>query len=173
MGNKRIRLDCLADDSYMVSIGRPGCYIQRRVPSEAHALHFIVKHSEPYTPLEYNSNRLEHVFNNALTHIWADQVDGEVYSLSRCEAIIREATPYQLSLFPEDAMPKRPKPLGACSTSFVGNPVDYQNRSQMKALANAYDRLKDDMEYHSPGITQVQKDVHWQEADTLDTLLEE
>lgn len=171
--DKYVRLDILADDRYQVKIGTDDCYVQHTLATEAHALHWIVKHAEPFTKTQYNSKRLEHVFNNALQHIWHDMMEGEQYPLTRCENIIRDATPYQLSLFPEDLMPVPPRPLGACSTSYVGDPSDYNNVVQYKALGGRSDKLKDDMEYHSPGITQVQKDVNWQEADTLDSLLEE
>ena len=140
MGEKYVKLDILADDRYHVKIGTEHCYMQHTLPTEAHALHWIVEHAEPFSKLEYNSKRLEHVFNNALQHIWHDMEEGEMYPLTRCQGIIKEATPYQMPLFDNKQLPL---PLGACSTSYVGDPRDCQG-------------VKD-----------------WQEADTLDTLLEE
>ena len=159
--DKYVRLDILADDRYQVKIGTDDCYVQHTLATEAHALHWIVKHAEPFMKTQYNSKRLAHVFNNALQHIWHDMMEGEQYPLTRCADIIRDTTPYQLSLFPEHLVPVTPKP------------ADYNNVIEYKDLGGRTDKLKDDMEYHSPGITQVQKDVNWQEADTLDSLLEE
>jgi len=168
--NKFVKLDVLADDSYMVRIGTEGCHVQQRLPSEAQALKFIVDHATPYTKVMYNSNRLRHVFNNALQHIWMEMEEtGKTYSLHTLGGVIEQITgqteqlqrlPRQLSLFPADVYKKRP--LGACSSSY---PV---------SLHSQYEDLKDDMEYLCPGITQAQSNVNLrEEAITLDYLLEE
>jgi len=138
--NKYVRLDVLADDTYRLKIGNDGCYVQHTLPTEAHALHFIIKHAEPFSRMEYNSERLQHVFNNALQHMWHDMEEGTTYSHTDCEQLIRKSTPYQMPLFDNKQLPL---PLGACSTSYVGDPRDSQGAED------------------------------WQEADTLDNLLKQ
>ena len=155
--DKYVTLEALAGDQYKVSIHRAkGTYVQNILPSEGHALKFIIDHAEPYSKMHYNTDRLEHVFNNALTHIWiSNEEEMETYSLPRCNQIIEETHWNPNHPVVEQSVYQK-RPLGACSASYVGNPADYTDRAQIQALGetDTLDHLLDDMEYHSPGIGQ-------------------
>ena len=130
-----MRLD---NDQYRCTISpREGVYIQR-TGEYSTVLQFMDQHLERYErPVEftYKPAWLGHYFNNDLQVLAAGSPE------DRREVIIQSFT---RTIGYED-LPKRvlPRPLGACSTSYVGNPNDYVDRKQMQSLGSQLSLFSD------------------------------